>query len=148
MEKILEEMNEVPGVRGSFVCDRNGTVICRDMPERYGDQLENIGREVVQVVALLQSLGEETEVLDFLFSDGRILVNGLRDLSLVVFCEPDIDVSMVRLKSNVTLGELRRDGRFKRHMQKVSRAKRGLLARDKLDESYQQIIRKLKTLEG
>lgn len=147
MENILREMNELPGVRGSFVCDGNGLVISTAMPQPYRGQVEHIGREVVQVVALLQMLGEETDILDFLFSDGRILVNGLRDFSLIVFCEPSIDISMVRLRSNVTLGEIRRDGRFKKHMQKVSKTKKGLLAGKGLAESYQQIIKKLKPLE-
>ena len=92
-------------------------------------------------------LGEETDILDFLFSDGRILVNGLTDFSLIVFCEPNINISMVRLKSNVTLGEIRRDGRFKKHMQKASKTKKSLLAGKGLDESYQQIIKRLKPLE-
>ncbi len=118
------------------------------MPEIYDREVENIGREVVQVIALLQVLGEETDTLDFLFSDGRILVNGLTDFSLIIFCEPDIDISMVRLKSNVILAEIRRDGKFKKHMQKIPKAKESLLAGEGLDESYQQIIKKLKPLEG
>ena len=147
MENILKEMNELPGVRGSFVCDREGAVLSTAMPEPYLTQVERIGREVVQVVALMQMLGEETDILDFLFSDGRILVNGLRDFSLIVFCEPDVDISMVRLRSNVTLGEIRRDSRFKKHMEKVSRTKQGTLGGRGLAESYQQIIKKLKPLE-
>ena len=148
MENILKEINELPGVRGSFVCDGNGVVISSAMPEIYNKEVENIGREVIQVIALLQILREETDIIDFLFSDGRILVNGLTDFSLIVFCEPNIDISMVRLKSNVILAEIRRNGKFKKHMQKVSKTKKGLLTGEGLDESYQQIIKKLKPLEG
>jgi len=148
MENILKEINELPGVRGSFVCDGNGVVISSAMPEIYDKEVENIGREVVQVIALLQILREDTDIIDFLFSDGRILVNGLIDFSLIVFCEPNIDISMVRLKSNVVLAEIRRNGKFKKHMQKASKTKKGLLAGEGLDESYQQIIKKLKPLEG
>jgi len=147
MEDLLREINQLPDVRGSFICDGNGLVLSSAMPETDPQEVDNIGREVVQVVALLQMLGEETGILDFLFSDGRILVNGLADLSLVVLCEPNIDISMVRLKSNVTLAEIRRDGRFRKHMQKVSKMKKGLLTGDGLDESYQHIIKKLKPLE-
>lgn len=148
MENVLKEINEIRGVRGSFICDGNGVVISSAMPEIYNTEVENIGREVVQVIGLLQMLGEETDIIDFLFSDGRILVNGLTEFSLIVFCEPNIDISMVRLKSNVTLAEIRRDGRFKKHMQKVSKTKKSLLTGEGLDESYQQIIKKLKPLKG
>ncbi len=148
MESILEEINELPGVRGSFVCDGRGAVISSVMPEAYHKQAGNIGREVVQVVSLLQALGEETDILDFLFSDGRILVNALKDFSLIVFCDPDIDISMIRLRTNVALAEIRRDGRFKKYVQKVSRIRKSLLASEGLDESYQQIIRRLKPPEG
>jgi hypothetical protein len=147
MEDILNEINELPGVRGSFLCDGNGTVISSVMPEIYGREVGDIGREVVQVISLLQVLGEETDVLDFLFSDGRILVNGLPDFSLIVFCDPLIDISMLRLKTNVALAEIRRNGKFKKHMQKASKVKRGLLASEGLDESYRQIINRLKPPE-
>jgi predicted regulator of Ras-like GTPase activity (Roadblock/LC7/MglB family) len=145
MENILKDMNDLPGVRGSFICDGDGTVISTAMPHAYSSQIGHVGREVVQVIALLQMLGEETDVVDFLFSDGRILVNGFKDFSLIVFCEPDTDIAMVRLESNVTLGEIRRDGRFKRHMQKVSKSRRDLVGGKGLAESYQQIIKKLKS---
>ena len=78
MENLLREINQLPGVRGSFICDGNGLVLSSAMPETDPQEVDNIGREVVQVVGLLQMLGEETGILDFLFSDGRILVNGLR----------------------------------------------------------------------
>jgi len=145
MENILKDMNDLPGVRGSFICDGDGTVISTAMPDAYSSQIGHAGREVVQVIALLHMLGEETDVVDFLFSDGRILVNGFKDFSLIVFCEPDTDIAMVRLESNVTLGEIRRDGRFKRHMQKVSKSRRDLVGGKGLAESYQQIIKKLKS---
>lgn len=148
MENILKEINELPGVRGAFICDGNGVIISSAMPPTYHQEVGNIGREVVQVVVLLQVLGEETDILDFLFADGRILVNGLTDFSLIVFCDPNIDISMLRLKTNVALAEIRRDGKFKKHMQKVSQGKKGLLASEGLDESYQQIIKKLKPPEG
>jgi len=147
MERILQEINELPGIKGSFVCDGKGTVISSAMPAVYDKQVKNIGREVVQVISLLQILGEETDILDFLFSDGRILVNGLTDFSLIVFCDTNIDISMLRLRTNVALAEIRRDGRFKRHMHKVSKARRSLLPSEGLDESYQAIINRLKPPE-
>ena len=148
MENLLKEINELNGVKGSFVLDGNGDVLSAAMPRTGRKDVEHIGREVVQVVALLRRLGEETDVLDFLFSAGRILVNGLTDLSLVVTCEPDVDVSMVRLKSNVVLAEIRRNARFKKHLEKASKAKRGSGASKNLDESYREIIRRLKPQRG
>ena len=148
MQSLLKEINELSGVKGSFVCDGNGDVLSAAMPRTERKDVEDIGREVVQVVALLRTLGEETDVLDFLFSDGRILVNGLTDLSLVIACEPNVDVSMVRLKSNVVLAEIRRNARFKKHLERASKTKRDLSASENLDESYRKIIRRLKPLRG
>jgi predicted regulator of Ras-like GTPase activity (Roadblock/LC7/MglB family) len=146
MEHILKEINELPGVRGSFICDGHGMVLSSAVPEMLQPKVDTIGREVVQVIALLQILGEDTEVIDFLFSDGRILFNGLPDLSLIVFCDPNVDISMVRLKSHVTLAEIRRRGGFKKQVQKVFKAKRDRPSTQELDESYQQIIKKLRPL--
>jgi predicted regulator of Ras-like GTPase activity (Roadblock/LC7/MglB family) len=148
MENLLKEINELSGVRGSFVCDGHGVVLSAAMPRTQRKDVENIGREVVQVVGLLNMLGEETDVLDFLYSDGRILVNGLADLSLVVTCEPNVDMSLVRLKSNVILAEIRRNVRFKRHMEKASRRKKHLRGSESLDESYRKIIRRLRPMKG
>jgi predicted regulator of Ras-like GTPase activity (Roadblock/LC7/MglB family) len=148
MENLLREINELPGVRGSFICSSNGVVISSAMPPGYTSKLSHIGREVFQVIALLRMLGEDTDLIDFLFSDGRILVNGITDFSLIVFCEPSIDIAMVRLKSNVTLAEIRRNGRYRKHMQKIAKTRTNLRNGEGLDEPYQQIIRKLKPLKG
>ena len=147
MENTLKDMNDLPGGRGSCICDADGTVISTAMPDALSSQIGHVGREVVQVIALLHMLGEETDVVDFLFSDGRVLVNGFNDFSLIVFCETDTDVAMVRLESNVILGEIRRDGRFKKHTQKVSKPRGDLVGGKGLAESYQQIIKKLKSSE-
>jgi len=148
MENILKEINELTGVRGSFLCDVNGKVLSTAMPESYAKAVENIGREVFQVIALLQMLGEDTDILDFLFSDGRILVNGMKDLSLIVFCEPDVDISMLRLKSNVSLAEIRRNVRFKKHSQKVAKGRKGLSSGQRLDDSYRRIMSNIRPLKG
>jgi len=145
MEDVLKEINELTGVRGSFICDGHGNVLSTAMPEAYDKEVKHIGREVFQVIALLQMLGEDTDSLDFLFSDGRIVVNGLRDFSLIVFCERNVDISMLRLKSNVSLAEIRRNVRFRKQTERVSKTRKGLSAGQRLDESYRRIINNLRS---
>jgi predicted regulator of Ras-like GTPase activity (Roadblock/LC7/MglB family) len=144
MEDILRGLKDLPGVRGSFVCDATGVVVSAQVPTGYADEFENLGREVVLVTGLLQRLGEETEIIDFLFSDGRILVSGFKDFSLVVFCEPNVDSSMVRLRSSVTVDEFTRDGRFRKHIRKVSKARERGYAVGGLSEPYKGIMKKAK----
>jgi len=108
VESILKDINAVVGVTGSFVCNGEGQVVARALPEVFDDAiLSLVGRTSAQTVAGLQTLRRRRAGdLDLLYSGGRLLVKNLRYGCLCVLCVPRINVPLLNLTANVAARKL------------------------------------------
>ncbi len=107
METVLAEINGVPGVRGSFICDGHGEMIVSAVATGLNAALDGVGREVTQALAALEMVGEAKSELDFAYSRMRVLVQSLGKAVLIVLCEPEVDISLLRLTVNVVTTRLK-----------------------------------------
>jgi predicted regulator of Ras-like GTPase activity (Roadblock/LC7/MglB family) len=107
MEALLAEVNGVPGVRGSLICDGRGDLIVSAVATGPDAELEGVGREVTQTMAALEMIGEAKSELDFAYLRTRVVVHDLEKVVLIVLCEPKVDVSLLRLTVNVVTTRLK-----------------------------------------
>lgn len=107
MEALLSEISGVPGVRGSFICDGRGELIVSAVATGLDAVLDSVGREVTQTMAALEMIGEAKSELDFAYSGMRVVVHDLEKAVLIVLCEPEVDVSLLRLTVNVVTTRLK-----------------------------------------
>ncbi|TKJ31275.1 MAG: hypothetical protein CEE40_01855 [Chloroflexi bacterium B3_Chlor] len=107
MEASLAEINGVPGVRGSFICDSRGEMIVSAVATGLDAALDGVGREVTQTMAALEMIGEAKSELDFAYSRTRVVVHDLEKAVLIVLCEPKVDISLLRLTLNVVTTRLK-----------------------------------------
>jgi predicted regulator of Ras-like GTPase activity (Roadblock/LC7/MglB family) len=107
MEAVLAEINGVPGVRGSFICDGRGEMIVSAVATGLDAALDGVGREVTQTMAALEMIGEAKSELDFAYSRMRVVVHDLAKAVLIVLCEPNVDISLLRLTVNVVTTRLK-----------------------------------------
>ena len=118
MKEKMREINSIKGVWGYFLCDNTGKILEREMPIVFMKHLAVMGKEVTQVVGLLESLSRNPENLDLLFKDGRVMIKSLKNFTLVVFCDPNVDIPMLRLKINVLISEISGDSKMQELFQK------------------------------
>lgn len=117
MKKSLAEINGVTGVRGSFICDNRGAVIAGDAPPGLdAETLGAIGREVVQMMVGLQSAGEPTGELDLQYERGGLVVRDLDTAILIVLCQMQTDLALLRLTINVAVARLKQDKAAQRRL--------------------------------
>ena len=143
MKEKLQEINSLRGVWGYFICDNTGKILEREMPVVFMKHLAMMGKEVTQVVGLLESLRKSPENLDLLFEDGRVMITSLRNCTLVIFCDPNVDITMLRSKVNVLISEITGDSKLQELLQKGEWRRRRLLQKEYLGQEYKEILDQL-----
>lgn len=135
MEKGLAEINAVAGVRGSFICDNRGQVIVSATPvDLDATVLKSIGERAVQVLVALETAGEATREMDFMYDQVRLIVRDLTSAVLIVLCQPQVDVAMLRLTLNVVAA------RLKGHRQLATRATTREITQNKVDQVSRNLL--------
>ena len=108
METILKDINAVVGVTGSFVCDDEGQILARLMPDVFdGDLLSPVGRTLAQTIGGLK-IARRRKVgdIDLLYDQGRLIVKGLGEGYLCILCVCRINVPLLNLTAGVAAKRL------------------------------------------
>lgn len=142
MKEKLREINSLDGVWGYFLCDNTGKILEKEMPVVFLKKLGTAGRETTQVIGLLESLDRTSESLDLLFDDGRLLIMSPKNFTFVVFCDPNIDIGMLRAKVNGVISHIQGDAKTQELFQKREWRRR-LLQKEYLSEEYKEILGQL-----
>jgi len=108
METVLKDINAVVGVTGSFVCDGNGRIVARLMPDTLDQkQLLPAARTIAQTIAGLK-IAQRRKVgdIDLLYDQGRLIIKDLGESYLCILCVQRINVPLLNLTANVTAKKL------------------------------------------
>jgi len=143
MEDKLMDINSIKGVWGYFLCDTMGKVLKKEMPVVFMKHLALMGKEVSQVIGLLENLSRGPESLELFFEDGRVMIMGLKNFTLVVFCDPNVEIPMLRSKMDVAISEIMGDSKMQELLQKGDWRRRRLLQKEYLNREYREILDQL-----
>ncbi len=143
MEDKLMDINSIEGVWGYFLCDNMGRVLKKEMPVVFMKHLALMGKEVTQVIGLLENLNRSPESLELSFEDGRVLIVSLKHSTLVVFCDPNVDIPMLRSKMDVAISEIMGNSKMQELLKKGDWKRRRLLQKEYLNQEYQEILDQL-----
>jgi len=108
MESILEDINNVVGVTGCFVCDSQGKVLASVLPGVFdGEVVSSAGQTAMQTILGLQTTRRRrVNDLDLLYREGRIIVKSLREGGLCILCVRNINVPLLNLTANLATRKL------------------------------------------
>ena len=111
MERILVEINAMTGVVGSFLCDEEGRLIAKAMPDDYDrDKLDLVGRTAAQTLAgLWMARQQQVGDIDLVFADGRLIVKGLERACLGILCGPRLNLPLLNLTAAVAVKKLQKE---------------------------------------
>ena len=134
MDKGLADINAVAGVRGCITCDNRGGVIASVTPTGLDlATLNNIGRQVTLILAALETAGQAMSELDFTYDGARLVARDLGNAVLVVLCEPQVEISMLRLTLNVVTARWKKDSSVQERLAGRAGEREDLLTKDNLD---------------
>ncbi len=108
MERILQDVNAVVGVTGSFVCDSEGTLVARAMPSVFHESsFLPAARTILQSIEGLETTRRRrVHELDLVYQEGRMVVKNLRVGCLYILCVRTINVPLLNLTANVAARKL------------------------------------------
>jgi predicted regulator of Ras-like GTPase activity (Roadblock/LC7/MglB family) len=110
IEQRFAEIGAVKGVTASFICDNTGRLIASSIGEDVDiTPVRDVAGELVHTAAVLDRVGESVSELDFTYPGTRLLVRDLDDSLLVVLCEPQVEIAMLRMTLNVAATQLKDD---------------------------------------
>ena len=109
MHAILAELGALMGVKGSFVCGRDGALLVRAMPDGTNDiGLAAIGRSLMQtLIGLEVDRRKRPSEMEFAYSNEILLVKNLGAGCLCVLCARQANVAMVNMTANMAARKLK-----------------------------------------
>ena len=108
METILRDINAVVGVTGSFVCNGEGQIVAKLMPDIFDDNLLSpVGRTIAQTIAGLK-IAQRCKIgdIDLVYDEGRVIVKSIDEGFLCILCVKRVNTPLLNLTVNVAAKKL------------------------------------------
>lgn len=103
----IDALRDVNGVLGSFVVDRAGRLVMKDLPAVFDDSLfEEVGPRVVRLGEALGEGGEPPETVSLRFAEHRLHVRFLRAGVLATLCNPSVNAAALKMAITLTARRL------------------------------------------
>jgi predicted regulator of Ras-like GTPase activity (Roadblock/LC7/MglB family) len=107
MESVLKQLNAVPGVVGSMVCDLEGAVVSKTFPALFDDEvLTSAARILVDGAAGLETVTGKVGMIDLRYADARIVVRPIAGAHLVLLCAAQANLQLLNISTSVALPKL------------------------------------------
>ncbi len=101
MEKLLDQVNAVLGVTGSFICLPDASLATVAVPANIDPaSVENAARIVTHTLNALEVSGQRVTETDLVFTQGRLVVKNLSGCILVIACAPNVSLPLLNLTVN------------------------------------------------
>jgi predicted regulator of Ras-like GTPase activity (Roadblock/LC7/MglB family) len=104
----LKDINAVVGVTGSFVCDDEGRIVAKLMPNIFDDNLLSpVGRTIAQTIAGLK-IAQRCKIgdIDLVYDKGRVIVKSIDEGCLCILCVKRVNTPLLNLAVNVAAKKL------------------------------------------
>lgn len=107
MQTVLSQLNAVPGVIGSLVCDEEGRLLANVFPPLFDvSLLTDAARCLADGVAGLGFSPDTSQDLDLRFGEARMVVRPLPGATLLVLCSKATNHQFLALSASVAVTRL------------------------------------------
>jgi predicted regulator of Ras-like GTPase activity (Roadblock/LC7/MglB family) len=107
MESVLKQLNTVPGVVGSMVCDLDGGLVSKTFPSLFDDEvLTSAARILVDGAAGLETVTGKVGMVDLRYADARIVVRPMAGAHLVLLCAAQTNLQLLNISTSVAVPKL------------------------------------------
>jgi predicted regulator of Ras-like GTPase activity (Roadblock/LC7/MglB family) len=107
-QAALQQLAAVPGVVGSMVFDRGGTLVASEFPPVFDDEgLRQLAGRLAGDGYFQEWVGGEQAVLDLRFADGAVVVRSVEGAWLMVLCTPQANAQLLAMSLTQVARRLR-----------------------------------------
>ncbi len=141
MKDKLDEINSVAGVKTSFIYFNDGELVFQTLPPGFDqDTLTEIAKDFVQMAAISDRLQTGNNEYDIKFDSGRIIAFTQHNYNLIVICDVNVSLAMLRLTINVAIADLEADKKFQKRTSKIETTRRSFLVRSNMDAESWSLV--------
>ncbi len=109
MQTLLSQLNTVPGVIGSMVCDVRGRLVAHAFPSLFdSEMLTEAAQVLADSVAGLELVTGALRLIDLRFGEARVVVRPLSDAFLLFFCSSSLDLQPLAISTSVAVPKIER----------------------------------------
>jgi hypothetical protein len=106
MRQLLEQINTLPGVVGSFVRSEAGEVLAHAFPPLFDVAIFQEAANALADIVSGPSGSVGPDLIDIRFAESRILVRQLPAAHLLLLCSKDVNLQVLNISLNVALKKL------------------------------------------
>lgn len=107
MLSVLNQLNAVPGVVGSMVCDADGALVSNAFPPLFDDTaLASAARVLADGATGLETVTGKVGMVDLRYGDARIVVRPMAGAHLVLLCAAQTNLQLLNISTSVALTKL------------------------------------------
>ncbi len=137
----LGDLNKISGVKGSYIYSMGGELLLTKLTAR-DERIEGIGYDIAICAVALQKLGQEGNILEFVFANQSIITRVGENFFVVAICDNSADTTLVRLSLNVLAEEVKTDKELQGLIRKAQ--KKGDILASVNDMELQELFKKMK----
>lgn len=109
MQTVLKQLNEVPGVVGSLLCDEGGRVLAHEFPPLFDPALlSQAAATLADSAVALETMAGAVGLLDFRYADARLVVKPIERSRLLMLCAKNINLQLLLISASVASSKLAR----------------------------------------
>ena len=107
MNEVLQQINTVPGVMGSMICNEDGGIVADLFPPLFDrPMLQEAANLVGECAYGLHSVDDNLNLLDIRYQDVRILIQPMASRFLLLFCQKTINLQFLAITLKVATKRL------------------------------------------
>ncbi len=107
MQALLSQLNSVPGVVGSMVCDTEGQVYAHAFPPLFdGRMLTSAAAVLAHGVAGLETVTGKVGMVDLRYGNSRVVVRPMSGAHLLVLCTHQTNLQLLNISASVAVPKL------------------------------------------
>jgi len=117
MEEGLREILAVSEVKGCLLFDNQGKLLRSEGAiSQIQNEWDEAGEVLVTTLATLESRYKKFADLDISFTDKRLVLRDLEKAVLVVICDPELDIALLRLTVNVVVNRWKENSKVQQFL--------------------------------
>jgi predicted regulator of Ras-like GTPase activity (Roadblock/LC7/MglB family) len=104
---ILTQLNAVPGVVGSMVCDAQGNLVAHEFPPRFEEaRLKQAAAAIADRASGLDAAVGQVGTIDLRFAMARVIIRPVADGRLLFLCTPSVNLQTLLLSTSGAVRKL------------------------------------------
>ncbi|HEY6838958.1 MAG TPA: roadblock/LC7 domain-containing protein [Geobacteraceae bacterium] len=109
MQAVLTQINSMPGIVGSLVCDEDGRLTAQAFPPLFDTtMLDQAAAILADSTFGLQSATGSVDLLDLRYNEARIVVKPMSHSFLLLLCTKAVNMQLLTISLNVAIKKLER----------------------------------------